>query len=697
LAESAKTAKHRPLLGAALLILLMFAAYWPVLRGQFIWDDLLLVDQNPLLTGDLGLGSVWFRTDFPLALVGFYLQWLLWGHHAAGYHIVNVLLHGLSAILVWRVLKKLGVHGAWFAAVVFAVHPVCVASVAWISELKNTLSLPFFLLSLWAFIKSPEQDHGTIFDRSDRRESASTSHRLSDQRKSEPTHVGCYSEHGESELPASTKGKPAFGLYLLSLLAFVLALLAKTSTVMLPVVLLACSWWQRGRLTGKDWLRTSPFFVLALGFGLMTVWFQAHGAIAGVAVQTENWAARLAGAGIALCFYLGKVILPVQLCMIYPRWTIDASAPLSWVGLLLWASLLGLCWRYRRAWGRHALFALGCFTIILFPALGFFDMYFLALSRVSDHFAYISLIPLLALAAAFLSAANSKLKTQNSKLPAAFGACAFALCLSALTFQRARVFADEESLWRDTLAKNPAAWLAHNNLGLVLAEQQNYEQAIEQFNDSLELNPRNAQAHCNLAHALSLQNRFAEAESHFRTALELKPNDADIHRAYGADLANNGKTREALNQMRAVLLLRPNITTRLEMGELLYETGHPREAVAQYRQVLQRKSDLPEALNNLAWLLATSSDSSLRDGAEAVRLAQRACQLSGNNEPSMLGTLAAAYAEAGRFPAAVETAEKAIRLAKASGNTGFVAAYQQLLELYRAGKPHREPPPPQTN
>jgi len=180
---------------------------------------------------------------------------------------------------------------------------------------------------------------------------------------------------------------------------------------MLPAVLLGCAWWQRGRVVRQDWLRAAPYFIFALTFGLLTIWFQSHQAMGGTAVQTESFWGRLAGAGFALWFYLGKALLPLNLNLIYPRWHLDAASPLSWLPLLLWFGLLGLCWRFRRGWGRHALFGLGCFTLNLFPVLGLFDMYFLALSRVSDHFLYLPLIAVLALAAAALKSLFFRLAT----------------------------------------------------------------------------------------------------------------------------------------------------------------------------------------------------------------------------------------------------------------------------------------------
>ena len=544
-------------------------------------------------------------------------------------------------MLLWRVLARLKVPAGWLAGIIFAVHPVCVASVAWVSELKNTLSLCFYLLSILCYLR---------------------------------LHSGLRTSH--------------FALrtskwYCLSLGLFLLALFSKTSTVMLPVVLLGCGWWQRGRIGARDFLRTAPFFALALGFGLMSVWFQARGAIAGATVQTEGFGGRLAGAGMALWFYLGKALLPLNLSMIYPRWTIDAAAPASYLPLLLWCGMMAGCWWFRRSWGRHAILGLGCFALTLFPVLGFFDLYFLALSRVSDHFEYLPLTALIPLAAAGLS-----LLLPAKGLRFVGGVLVLGLCV--LTTHRARVFAREETLWTDTLAKNPAAWCAHANLGWILAEQKKYDEAREHLARSLQINPNNAQAHCNLGRLLSLQGKFADAEGHFVSALKLKPNDAEIRKSYASALAEHGRTEEAVNQLREALRLQPDNETRLQLAPLLCETGHFREAIDQYRQVLAVKPDLPEALSNLAWLLATCSDASVRDGKEAVRLAERACHLTDYQQAPMVGVLAAAYAEAGRFTDAVATAQKAIALATAAGDQRFAAMNQQLLKLYRAGRPYHE-------
>jgi protein O-mannosyl-transferase len=637
--------------GAGLIFLLTFAAYWSVLRGQFIWDDPLLVEKNPLVTHTLSLRSVWFQTDFPLTVVGLWLQWLCWGKSAAGYHIVNVLLHAINSVLVWRVLRRLNIRGAWFAGAIFAVHPVCAASVAWISEFKNTLSLPFFLLSIWFYLRQNPK--------------------------------------GNSEAHASRIMHHA--VYALSLIAFLLALLAKTSTVMLPVVLLGCTWWLRGRIAKDDWLRTVPFFALALAFGLMSIWFQTHQTFTTGKVQTENFWGRLAGAGMAVWFYLGKALLPLKLNLIYPRWNIDdASAPKSYLPALLLCGAFFLCWKYRRTWGRPALFGFGFFVVNLFPVLGFFDMYYLAISRVSDHFQYLPLIGIVGLVAGAIYWDVPRMRVNGAEF---LINTTLIIALAFLTVQRAKVMATDETLWQDTLAKNPAAWAAHNNLACILAARNKIEEAIPHFVASLQLYPNNAQAHGNLGKALMQQHKFVEAEAELRTAVGLKPQEPEFHRSLAYALGGQGKSDEALGQLRQAADLEQSVGRRLELANMLHQLGKDREAVVEYRRVMAMEPPSFEVLNNLAWILATSADASVRNGTEAVGLAEKACEQTQNQDAMTMGTLAAAYAEAGRFNVAVATAEKAANLAAAAGNSRFATINTQLMQLYRAGKPYHEKAP----
>jgi protein O-mannosyl-transferase len=272
-----------------------------------------------------------------------------------------------------------------------------------------------------------------------------------------------------------------------------------------------------------------------------------------------------------------------------------------------------------------------------------------------------------------------------------FAGTALVLGLCLLTMHRARIFAQEETLWTDTLAKNPAAWCAHANLGWILAAQQKYDQAREHLEASLRLKPDNAQAQCNLGRLLSLQGKFGEAEEHFQAAVKLKPNDAEIRKSYASALAENGRKQDAVNQLREALRVQPAVESCVQLATLLCEMGQFREAVNEYRKLLEVSPDLPEALSNLAWLMATCSDGAVRNGKEAVQLAERACRLTNYKQAPMVGVLAAAYAEAGRFTDAVATARQAIDLATAAGDQQFAAMNQQLLKLYRSDRAYHEP------
>jgi protein O-mannosyl-transferase len=633
------TGRLRLGLGVLALVGLVLAAYHPLLPGSFIMDDRRLVEiDNPLVNGEAGPLSIWFHADFPLSNLAFWLEWLTFGENPAGYHAVNIVLHALSAVLVWRLLARLKLPGAWLAAAIFAVHPVCVATVGRIAELKNTLSLPFFLLSFLWYLRYETTGRALWF--------------------------GC------------------------SLAAFVLALLAKTSTVMLPLLLLACAAWQRGRITRQDVVRTSPYFVLALGFGLMSVWFQKHQALAGAALAPEGFWERLAIAGRVFWFYLGKALWPVNLNLVYPMWKVDATSPAAYVPVVLCGVAVVVCWRFRRGWGRHVLFGMGCFAVTLFPALGFFDAQFLTRWQVSDHLQYLPLIAPVTLAAAVLMS-----------LPgAAFFRCvaaAVVLSLSILTTERARVFSTEEGLFRDTLARNPAAWGVENDLGALLAARGEHAEARDHFEASLLANPDYPDAHVNLGRILLMQEQDEEAAEHFLAAIKTQPDNAGAHRDLATILSRQGKPRDAVRHLLVALRIKPDIQTRMECAALMHRIGDYAGAAVQYRQVLRALPDSVEALNNLAWILATCPDDRVRNGAEAVQFAERASRLPPQTGICVAGTLAAAYAEAGRFPEAIVTAEKAVETETAAGEERFAALNKKLLAVYRAGKPWRESAPGQ--
>lgn len=651
---SAASAVRRQLfLGALFYFALVFLCYLPVLPGGFLMDDHRLVkDDNDLVNGLNNLFNVWFAGDFSLSTVGWWAQWRLWGEHPAGYHVVNLLLQATSAVLLWRLLNRLKIPGAWLAAALFAVHPVCVNSVARMAELKNTLSLPFFLLSFLAYL-----------------------------------HYESLALYPAAEV-SETNRRRATLWYGLSFVAFVLALLSKTTTIMLPVILLGCAAWQRGRLTRLDLLHTAPHFLLSLAFGLMSVWYQKHQALAGQTLPPMNFLERLAIAGWNFWFYLGKALLPLHLSIVYIRWHPDIGTVLAYLPDLLVAAVFVLCWCFRRSWGRHALFALGCFLIALFPALGFVDAQFLVKFQVSDHLQYLPLIAPLVLVAAGL---DRILRSRKIFVCAAAG---LILALAGYTAQRARVYSSQESLMRDTLEKNPLASGAHNDLGVILAERKEYAAAEAHFAEALKADPANAEARMNFGQVLLVRGRVAEAREHLAAAVADNPASSEFHEKLGNALAELGRPEEAIIQLKLALRLtqKPHTNTRLALAGLLYATGNYREAASEYREILAAEPDLKEPLNNLAWLLATCPDAAVRNGAEAVEYAERACLLTLFKDPPPVATLAAAYAEAGRFPEAVVTADFATRLATAAHETQMAAMNQQLMMLYRAGRPWHEPP-----
>jgi tetratricopeptide (TPR) repeat protein len=625
-----------------LLLGLCFAAYWPMLPGSMLMDDQKLVElENPLVLGKMSLASIWFQVDFPLSSVGFWIERILFGNNPGWYHAINIALHAISAFLLWRLLVQLKIRGAWLAGIVFAIHPVCVVSVARIAELKNTLSLPFFLVSLWAYFRYED-----------------------------------LSIYSQACVPSPRRQRRATGFYTLSIGCFILALFSKTTTIMLPALLLCCAAWRRNRLSRKDLLHTSAHFVLALGFGLLSVWFQKYQALGGASLGHKSFWERLAVAARAFWFYLGKAFVPTHLTIAYPQWKIETAAVMTYLPVFLALGIFFLCYHYRRGWGRHVLFGLSAFAIALFPALGFFDAQFLTMWQVSDHLQYLPLVASVALGAAVLS----------SIMPPRVFACGSIVVIfifSGLTFKRAHSFSTEEALLRETLSNNPAAWAAHNDLGCLLAQQKNYSGAIDHFESSLKANSLNADAHFNLGQIRTLQNRDDEAAAHFVATLRTKPFHAQAHHLYATVLSRHGKPKEAILHLRAAVACSGSPEARMDLSGLLYSGGDVPGAIEQLWKVVANKPTYAEALNNLAWLLATGPEEKFRNGGQAVLCAQRACELTSYHVPGMIGTLAAAYAEAGRYAEAIATAEQAIQVASASGDERFANLNRQFLGLYR--------------
>jgi tetratricopeptide (TPR) repeat protein len=608
-------AKERPsrlAAGAAVIVLLTVVAYLPALRCGFVWDDDDHLTANPAMTAPHGLRMIWSSLAvsryYPLTLTSFWVQRRLWDLNPLPYHAVNIALHAANAVLVFVLLRRLRAPGAWAAAALWALHPVCVESAAWVTELKNTQSGLFFFLALLCALHGDEQP-------GDRRVDA------------------------------------------LMLVCGVAAMLSKPSTVVLPAVLLLIVWWRRGRLRQQDWWRAAPLFLFALPMSVLTIMEQRWEVARGRQEVVPGWASRVPLAGKVLWFYLGKIFWPVDLMFIYPQWKLDPDSLMNWVPLIAAVAVGAGIWKIRRYdWSRACVLGLGYFALLLLPVAGLFHVYFFRYSFVADHFQYLACIGPIALAAG-AGATVCRRVGQWGRYLGTLVVAVVLVVLGTASWRQELIYKDSETLWRDTVAKNPNSWLARNNLGAALASQGRRSEAMAEYAAALRLRPDYAEAHNNLGLALAGQGRLAEATAEYTAALRIKPDDSAAH--------NN----------LAVVLIRQ---------------GKAREAVQQCEQVLRIKPDSAEAQNNLAWLLATFTTADGGDPVRAVTLARRACELTGNRLAACLDTLAAAYAAAGRFSEAIATAQKAIELARSAGQPELASEIEARLQLYRAGRPYRQ-------
>jgi len=646
---------------AVLLVLATIAAYWPALHNGFIWDDDVFLVTNRLIRAGDGLYRFWFTTEapdyFPMTSTTLWLEWRLWGDAPVGYHLVNVLLHAASSVLLWRVLARLKIPGAWFGAALFALHPVSVESVAWITERKNTLAMFFYAGALLSYL--------------------------------------CFEDTGQRRW------------YALGLAAFALGLFSKSAIAPLPVVLLGVAAWRRGRLEWRDMWRAVPFFALAALLGLITVWFQFHRAMGGQMVRPDGFWTRLAGAGWSIWFYLYKALWPVNLIFVYPRWSVDGSKVLAYVPGLLVLAAGCVCWQHRRGWGRPVLFALGYFVVMLLPVLGFLDIYFMRFSLVADHWQYFSILGPVTLVGGVLAGAGPGCGIAGPRWRIAVG-CGLLCGLGVLTWQQSKMYHDMETLWRTTIARNPHCWLAQNMLGVYLAQEGRIDEAISQYRAGLRVRPNDAGVYDHLGTELVKKGQLDEAIHCYQEAIRLKPDFVDAHNDLGYALALAGRNEEAIPNFQECLRLKPNsFMPHLALARTLPRLGGFQEAASHMDEFLRTcppaALEAPNsavrglalgALNDLAWYLATNPREEDRDGVRAVRFAELACQLTQYRLAIMVGTLGGAYAEAGRFSEAVTTAEMASTLASQAGDQALLAKNHQLLELYRAGRPYHEAPTP---
>lgn len=489
----------------ALLVLVTAIVYLPALKAGFIWDDDLLLTENPRVQSADGLREIWtFSLDaeyYPVTWTSFWLEWRLWGMNPKGYHATNILFHVLGVLLVWRILVRMGIRGAWLAAMIFAIHPVNVESVAWVAERKNTLSLVFYALTVLAFLR---------FD-----------------------------------------GGGRSGWYWGALVSFLMALLSKTSGVALPLVLLLCVWWQRGKVDRNDLLRVAPFFLLAVGAGLLTMWEQHWRSASYSFLLIERpWWFRLGAAGHVFWFYVGKALVPVNLMAVYPLWKFDSLTPLFWVPTLALVLAAGTSWWFRATWGRSFLFALLYCGVMLFPVLGVLNAPYIGRSPVvTDHLQYLAIIGVISLVVAGIMTLPRRV--SNGLAIVILGT------LAILSARRAACYEDPVRFWTDTLAKNPQASRAHYNLGVHYDKLRRYDEALKHYAATLEWEPNYYKGHNNMAKVLIRQGKLTAAIEHFAEAVRLRPQQAEMYYNYGLALFLAKRFPEAVVELKQAIRYQP--------------------------------------------------------------------------------------------------------------------------------------------
>ena len=695
---------------------LTLAAFWPAVHCDFTnYDDPYYVTLNPHVLGGLTAGNVaWaFRTGyygnwFPLTWVSHMLDVELFGLNPGGHHLTSLLFHVANTLLLFWILQRI-TGATWRSGVVaalFALHPLRVESVAWIAERKDVLSTFFFMLTLLAYARYAEVQN------------------LKSKVQRQEAGGGRLETGGPSPGPDALSLRflsqlSSSRLYILALAFFALGLMSKAMIVTLPCVLLLLDFWPLGRLrfssVSRLLLEKVPFFALAAISSTITFLTQRNAGAMGM-VQQLSLSHRVANALISYVKYLGQTIWPCDLAVLYPH---QLALPV-WQPIVAGALLLGLSLgALRLAQSRpYALVGWFWFVGTLVPAIGLVQV---GEQAMADRFTYVPSIGLFILGVWW--AAEIAPGWRNRALVLGGSAALMVALLVLGTRHQLTFWRTSKALLERAIAVTGGTAVVHNNLGAILVDEGNWPEAERHFSEALRLDPHYDRARISLAIGFARQDKTAEAvrqlrdlepawqsEGHrmlaetfqeqakfeeavvqYQAAAAACPTNAGVRETLGLTLAKAGRTAEASEQFAEVVRLRPDAEAHYHLALSLVILGRAEEAAEHYREAIRLKPDWPVPLNDLAWLLATSSRAQLRNAAEAIPLAERACDLSGHNEARFLGTLDAAYAEAGRFAEAITVAEQARNLALTAGNQEVADAAAARLELYRVGRAYHQP------
>ncbi len=629
------------LIPAAAIILAVIVAYLPALEAGYIWDDPRYVTENPCLLDTEGLKNIW--TDlgstvqyYPLVFTTFWIEYHIWQLDPTGYHLVNILLHAIAAGLLFLVLRRISLPGAWLAAAIFALHPIEVESVAWITERKNVLAGFFYLAALLSYL-----------------------------------HFAPLSD------PAG-QPRQRRKYYVAALVLFLCALFSKTVTCSLPAAILLLIWWKRGRLTTADILPLVPMFLAGAALASVTAWMEKNV----VRAVGSDWALstleRLLIAGRALWFYIWKLILPVELTFNYPRWDVDTTIWWQWLFPLAAVSLVVVLWSYRRRLGRGPLVTALFFGGTLLPALGFTNTYPMRYSFVADHFQYLAGIGPLTLASVWLVKVLGDRSARSGRKRPAKVATSPALLytvggvilvvLAVLTLHQTRIYKDRQTLWLDTLEKNPGSFLGHNNLGAFYMQQGRNNLAIEHFQEAVRFKPDFHKARANLGRMLAERGNIEDGLVHLTEAVRLKPDAHEVQNRLANLLAQKGDFDEAILHYKAAIRLRPDLAVpHNNLANVYAQQEKFGEAIPHYRAAISYDPENAVAFRNLGLALAASGDVD-----EAIASFRQAVALQPEDAIALIN-LAELLAEKGETDAAIKAYRAALRI-----NPDHVPARQAL-------------------
>jgi tetratricopeptide (TPR) repeat protein len=604
------------------------------------------------------------RNWHPLTTLSHMLDCQLFGLKAGGHHFTNVLLHTVSVVLLFLLLRQM-TAAFWqsaFVAALFGVHPLHVESVAWVSERKDVLSAVFFMLTLWAYTRYVQ---------------------------------------------ARSAGR-----YLTVALFFVLGLMSKPMLVTLPFVLLLLDYWPLNRFSGDRTRLTGgarpldrvhsvtpllvekiPLFALSVFSCIATLLIQLYSA---GAIDQLPLAWRLNNAAVTYVAYIWQMFWPARLAAFYPHpndqlplWQVILA-----ITLLISVSLLAIQWRRERPYILTGWF---WYVGMLVPVIGVVQA---GEQGRADRYTYLPQIGLYVLIVWTVAGLLARLGQPTQRRVAAIAASMIIVVLSWRAFVQTSYWENSERLWNHALAVTTDNAMAHNNLGHLLLQRGEWDRAISHFELALNIRSHNAANHYNLgralvennlANALARKGRLNEAVSHYEESVRLRPDYGDPYFNLGSVLFQQGRIDDAIAQWHKALTAQPNDAGfHTALGNAFFKKGLQKDAIAEYEHAARISRQDPMARNNLAWLLATSSDASIRDGNRAIELAEQAVQLSSGKDANYLRTLAAAYAEAGRFAEATEIARRALQAAQTQGNSILANTIRDETALYELGLPYHK-------